>query len=450
MPRSQQSPLKLTIYASGLRKDFRASQPGISDSVLGFYDAGIEEIRAVTTSNRDMERQRDMPRNARALDARTVLLHEYAHHHMRANNRAAFPAWYVEGFAEFLSTAEFNDNSADIGKVTFNRASWIVDGDWMAIEPFLTKHPREFATENEVAQFYAQSWLAAHYLFSTPERAKGFDNYTRALQQGGDLLGAFQPSFGIAPEDFDKELRDYKRKPIRYYTLPDARPDSSSITAIRLSRVADEVLVPASYLRSLPSRERAEETVALIRDQAKKHPDSPYVSQCVALADIWYGDLDAARVRLDELLVQRPSTPDIHHLSGLCYLRAGRKQQSDELIIEAQDAFGRAHQLDDGRPQTMYRYVESGLALTGMDEHLLNVLVGAYQLAPQVDPIALTCAQALIQHKRFEEAVTVLRPLTAELHGGDMPALARDLTDIALAEGRTTFSFYGAAMIGEE
>lgn len=450
MPRTRRSPLKLTVYNTTTQRELEAAAPGMGENVLGFYQSRIEHIRAVTSTRKGMERQRDAPRHARAMDSRVVLFHEYAHHHMRANNRLAYPAWYTEGFAEFLSTAEFSSKGVDIGKVTTNRASWIVHGDWLAIEPFLSKHPSQLKDGEEVAQFYAQSWLATHYLFSTPARAQGFDKYTTALLQGGDLMGSFQPAFGITPQEFDKELRDYKRRGITFWTIADSKPDASSIKVERLGKPADELLLPMSFLRGLPSREEAKDVVAKVRAEAKKHGDDLYAKQCLALIEVWYGDLGEARKQLDALLPLDPGNAEIHHLSGLCDLRVGRKTDDRALLQRAQDSFGRAHQLDDARPQTMYRYVESGLALEGMTDHLLDVLVGAYQLAPQVDPIAMTTAQALIEHERYDEAVLVLRPLTAELHGGDMPRVARELTEVAKAKDTSGFSFFGAALVEGE
>jgi hypothetical protein len=53
---------------------------------------------------------------AYALNAETVLLHEYAHHFMFANAFVAYPAWFVEGFAEFNSTTKFEkDGSLGFG-----------------------------------------------------------------------------------------------------------------------------------------------------------------------------------------------------------------------------------------------------------------------------------------------------------------------------------------------
>ena len=42
-----------------------------------------------------------------------VLFHEYAHHFMLQYAPAAYPAWYVEGFAEVVSTASFERKGAN-------------------------------------------------------------------------------------------------------------------------------------------------------------------------------------------------------------------------------------------------------------------------------------------------------------------------------------------------
>ena len=52
------------------------------------------------------------------LDPKSVLFHEYAHHFMLHHFPAAYPAWYVEGFAEFFSVVAFpQDGSIEYGKI---------------------------------------------------------------------------------------------------------------------------------------------------------------------------------------------------------------------------------------------------------------------------------------------------------------------------------------------
>lgn len=448
MPRKERSALKLPVYMSGTERDYVATAPNFKNSsVEGFYHAGIEEVRAVTGFGRYATRQRDMPRNVRADDARVVLFHEYAHHFIQANSRVSYPAWYQEGFAEFLSTVEFKDKGADLGKFTMNRAMWLSQGDWLPIEPFLTKNPFELSGD-ETAQFYAQSWLAAHYLFITPERARGFDRYIRELESGTDMLGAVQPAFGISVQDLDKELRAYRKKPTQFFTMPSIKVNASGLKAEKLGASADDLLMPVGYLRSLPSKAEASDTVNAVRTQARKYPDDAYTLQSLAFAEVWYGDLEEARKHVDALLKISAEAAETQHLQGLYDLRAAHIDEDEKLYKRAKGAFGRAYNLDNTRASSLFRYVESGLGATGdLDENLMDALVAAYRLAPQVSSISMTTASALMQKERYEEATLLLRPLAADPHGGGLVDLAKDLLASAKAEEETNMIFVGSFSI---
>jgi hypothetical protein len=50
----------------------------------------------------------------------------------------------------------------------------------------------------------------------------------------------------------------------------------------------------------------------------------------------------------------------------------------------------------------------------------------------------------------FDEAVAVLRPLTAEVHGSRLSSVARTLTETARARELSSFSFFGAAILPGE
>lgn len=450
IPRSRRSAMKLNIYIAGRTADFKdAWGPHFDADAAGFYTRRIEEVRAVSLAAPPapgaQQRQRDMPRNARAFDSRLILFHEYAHHYIMSNGRFAYPSWYNEGFAEFTSTVEFSDKGADLGKVAQERARWLAAGDWLDIERFLA---RDDLTPDERAMFYAQAWLAAHYLFERQDRAEGFEKYINALHDGGDAIGAFQPAFGITPAEFDKELQAYKKKGLRSWTLPGIKPDTANIAVTRLGASVDDIIMPLSYVRTLPGKEDAADAVARIREMAKKYPDDVYALRANALTEVWYGDLAEARKQLDALVARDASNAETQHLSGICDLRMARAAKDAAMFKRAQSAFGRAHRLDSTRAPSMYRYVESGLGALGtIDGHLLDVLVGAYQLAPHVQPIAETTAHALIQHRRFDEAVHVLRPLIANPHSEQGVARARDLLAAVKAGEPAVFTFSGAAEI---
>jgi hypothetical protein len=445
MPPRSKSALKLNIYMAGSEGDFDDAWPGVRRSTIaGFYTRSVEEVIAVTSKRSG---SRSVRNTQRALDARTILFHEYSHHYMMANQRAAYPGWYVEGFAEFLSTAEFTDKGIYIGKFTPDRAQWLAQSDWVDINTFLTKRAGQL-NAIETFRFYAQAWLAMHYIFNNPDRSKGFDRYIRALGAGEDVLGAFEPSFGVTPEAFDDELRGYRRKGIEFRLMAGVTADPlAPITVQRLNKSADELVMSCAYLRQRPTAKEAAGTVADIRAQARKYPGDKFAMRSEALAEVWFGDLARAREIIDALLTSDAGNPEVLHLSGLCYLRAGYAAQDKSLVKQARSAFAAAHRLDGTRAGSLFRYVECGIYPDGqVDEHLLDALLAAYRLAPQVDSIALMTAQGLAQHKRFAEAVLVLRPLAADVHGG-ASEIAQTMLAAALAEQQpTSVVLHGSAM----
>lgn len=451
MPRKRPNPIKLPIYVTRTDRDFEATAPYFKNSgVAGYYTANVERTVAVSKSLRYQPRQRDMPRHVRADDARVYLFHEYTHHYVLGNDRKTYPPWYIEGIAEFFSTAEYTQTGVDLGKATFGRAYSVVRGDWLEIEKLL-KRP-DTMTGSELSNYYGQAWMATHMFFTKPERAKGFDRYVNALQGEVDPLEAFEPAFGISIKQFDQELREYRKQPLQYWPIAGMLPIDTGITVQRLKPAVDNILLPMVHLQGLHARSSVTDSVNKIREEAKRWPTDTDVMRAAAWTEVWYGDLAAARTKIDALLAVDGQNAESQHVSGLCDLRAAYAAGGDKALFQkAQNAFGRAHSLDDLRASSMFRYVECGIGAAGeVDDNAMEVLIGAYQLAPQVDSIVATTAQALMSRGRFEEATIVLRPLAADPHGGKTSKMAKQLLALAQDEATVAFSLVGAAEIKED
>lgn len=67
-----------------------------------------------------------------------TLLHEYAHHHMFAGTGLSYPAWYVEGFAEYFSTATFRPKEVEFGLASAGRAYALQLQPWLPWEQLIT------------------------------------------------------------------------------------------------------------------------------------------------------------------------------------------------------------------------------------------------------------------------------------------------------------------------
>lgn len=290
-------------------------------------------------------------------------------------------------------------------------------------------------------------------MLGRPERATGFDRYVKLLQEGGNVLTSFEPAFGITPAQFDKELREYKRKPIEFGPINGILPVEPGIQATRLASSYDNLLLPMVYLQRLPTAERAKDTLGQVKEEARRNKDDIDAQRAGAWVETWYGDLSEARKQIDAILAVNGDSAATHHVSGLCDLRAAYAASDVSLFERARKSFGRSHARDDTRASALFRYFESGLNATGaVDDHLIEILIKAYQLAPQVDAIVATTAHALMARDRFDEAVIVLRPLAANPHGGKLAENAVEWLASAKAKQKMDFAVTGAAMVveGEE
>jgi hypothetical protein len=298
----------------------------------------------------------------------------------------------------------------------------------------------------QVYMFYAQAWLATHLLFNRPERAAGFDRYCKALEGGGDPIDAFKPAFGITPQEFEQELRRYRYSGIQILHLPDDKTDyAASIVTQRLSAAADDLLMPMSHLQVVPSRQHAWENVGRVRQAAAKHADDPFAQLALAHVETWYGETSEARRWVDALLAASANNAEAYHLSGVCDLLAAERTDDPDLYERARGAFAKAHKLDGTRFASLFRYVECDLAIEHqMTDHMLDVLLTAYKLAPQIDNLALLTAQALMQHEHWNEAIHILLPLGSAAHG-EPPEHVQALIEAAREKRRGAFAVFGAA-----
>ena len=100
-----------------------------------------------------------------------LFFHEYAHHLMFQNWAAALPTWFVEGFAEFLSTAKVNDDGSVILGSAANHRAYAVH----AVQHDMPLSDMLGGTERNLSAWqleiiYSRGWLLTHYLTFEPMR----------------------------------------------------------------------------------------------------------------------------------------------------------------------------------------------------------------------------------------------------------------------------------------
>lgn len=418
---------KLHVYlVSGLSDLQRIRR--VPNGIAGFYIASDDGIAALVD-------------RAAEEGGNEVLLHEYAHHFMMQYAAGAYPAWFVEGFAEYFSTARFQPRRIDIGTASPGRGYTVLNGQWLPLDRVLFGDTSGL-NRDQMGSYYAQSWLIAHYFYSSAERQAALQRYLAGVGSGNNPMEAFQSATGFTAEAFRAELRNYIRGgQISFRRMTREPPQPTAMTITPLPRAADDLILYEAALRVGIDEETGAAYLPQIRTAAARFPDDPFARRVLAHAELLYGDGVAAERLLDSLIAAAPNDAELLYLRGMRHLTiANRAEDADVAIREARAArqwFGRAHQIDGNHFQTLFRYAQS---LRGernfVSENTSNVLMLAHQLAPQVAAITMNAAMMLMNRGEFADADALLRPLAASPHDVELARAAQELRARAQAGRR--------------
>jgi hypothetical protein len=424
------APARLHIYVVSGPEDLRTIHPA-PPGIVGYYVATPYGIAALVDRLAGGGRDRE----ARDRAAEETLLHEYAHHFMRQYRANAYPAWYVEGFAEYFATATFRNRSIDIGNFSPGRAYSIVEGQWLPIDRVLFGTVGGLSRE-QMSQFYAQSWLLTHYFYSTAERQAALRRYLVAARSGD--RAALEQATGLTAERLSEELRRYIRGgQIRYRRLTlDEAQAGPAITVARLPAAAGDMMLFEAKLRIGLSDEEAPSALERMRAAAARHPGDPLAQRVLAHAEALHGEGAAADRLLDPLIASAPGDAELMYYKGLRHLRAARESDDEGPHgAAARTWFTRAHRADQNHFQTLYRYAEALRGQPGyVSENTENVLLLAHQLAPQVAEVTMNAAIMLINRRKYAEAEALLRPLSVDPHNSGLAEAALQLIERARSQ----------------
>jgi hypothetical protein len=362
-----------------------------------------------------------------AARGQNILLHEYAHHFMRQNTVNAYPAWYVEGFAEYFATVSFSERRIDIGRFDPGRARVLLEGRWLPMERLLAGGI-EGLDRDGLAAFYAQSWLLVHYFYSTPERSAALARLLPALRRAAPAE-ALQAATGLTPQGLTDELRRYIRGgTIQYRQMARASAESTTpVTITMLPPSAAGMLLFAGRLRVGIDDEAQGAFLAQIRTAAARYPDDPLAVRTLAEAEALYGDGAAADRLLDRLLAAAPNDGELLYFKGMRYRAlANSDNPPDDADATARLWFGRARAANPNHFQTLLRLAEMRRGTEDYrSQDTIDMLLRAHQLAPQVLSITMNAASLLISRRRYDEAITLLAPVALSPHDGGAAQAAR-------------------------
>lgn len=411
-------PDRLTIFVLGSSDNVADLYGDKTGFIAGFYVPSKDGSFAVAN--------REAAESELALSGDTVLLHEYAHHFMFRNFAYAYPAWYVEGFAEYVATAEFKkDGTWSLGRVPFFRAYGLLESKQLPMDALLFGDTRKRSPE-ERNTFYGQSWLLVHMMSRDPARAGQLDAYLRAVAAGTPEREAAVKVFGDLNQ-LATDMNRYKLKPIHYSVLKNPLPYDPAITVAELDPVAGRLVELDMRIRAGKSLAASRDALVALTAQTPDRADAWYE---LALAErrIGHDAADeaaraaadkAALVAVDHALAIDPRHGKANSLKAELTIDrlAAADHSTPAQWSQVRTYIGRANATDTEDATPLYLYYQS-FARQGatIPELARNGLAKAFALRPEAFELRANYAFDLAAHGKYDEALKIVEFVARDPH----------------------------------
>lgn len=411
---------KVTVYVVPSGVAVRRFYGAGGKNIGGFYQPRASGSVAFTP-------RRSSENNFGIDEPRIVLFHEYAHHLLLGNFAAAYPAWFAEGYAEFLSTMRFDKDVFWVGGAAQHRAYTLRLGTPLPAEQLFTADMRTMKVD-QIAALYARGWLLTHYVMLDPVRKKQFGDYLAAFNAGKPSLDAARAAFGdLKTLDRDLNARmNASRLPA--YRIPIERLANPVVTVDPLG--AGEKAMIDLRMRSDRgvNREAAQPILAEATPIAARFPADPVVQGWFAEMALDAGKYDLAEAAADRALAIDPKSVQALIYKGQTHLRRAREARSKDPAVwkEARGWLLKANAIDPNDAYTLMLYYSSfGMASTVATANAKAALERAHELVPQDPALRFAYARQSLIDGKLDQARLALQPLAYSAHAGPDNAAAK-------------------------
>ncbi|MCY7271419.1 MAG: hypothetical protein LH485_05115 [Sphingomonas bacterium] len=418
---------RLTLFVVSGPMEVQKLHPGINNRVNGFYRARATGSTAVVP--------RALPGGS-IETADTIFFHEYAHHLMFQEIDTPYPPWLVEGFAEFMGTADVKDDgSVGLGGAPVHRAGALyrVDNP-LPFSSMLGAEPTRSGPER--GALYARGWLLAHYLTFAPGRRGQIEAYLAGMAAGRPPLDAAKAAFGDLTA-LERETEKYLRADkFPYLSIPASQLPIGAVTVEPISRGMTAIMPLVMRLKSGTDTSNHAGLAARIRAASATFPSDPMVQAALAEAELAAGDAAAAEAAADRAIAADPKHVDALILKGRAVLmRAAASpsgaRQPGASFADARSWFMRANKIDAEDPEPLILFYQSyrGEKIRPT-ANAIAALHYAAALAPQDSALRLGNARQYLFDGKPAEARKALIPLAYNPHGGALSDEARRLVGL--------------------
>jgi Flp pilus assembly protein TadD len=418
---------RLTVFVVPSEKEVHLIMGDKKAWQAGFYTGRVQGSLAY------------VPRRTESMDdPDAIFFHEYTHHLMMQDLDRPYPEWYVEGFAEFLSTAKFDsDGSVWFGRPLQSRAYSLLNMNPPSFEQ-LAAGIHGKMTDVDLDAFYGRSWLLTHYLLLEPKRSGQLARYINALAKGEPSMQAAREVFGDLKQ-LDGELNKYVTERMLAFKIGGQRINISNIDVEPLSAGAAQVIMSRAKVKYGYEGNAAEALAAEVRGIESRYPGDDLVESTLAEAELDAGHPDAAEVAAVKALTANPHDTEAMVLKARAIEGKAKAADGDarkNLFEEARNEFIAANKIDTEDPEPLYdyywSYLQEGIRPTN---NAVAALHYASDLAPQDMGVRMNSAIAYVEDGKFKEASDTLKVVAYSPHAGEAADAAKRVIG-ALEEGK--------------
>ncbi|HET9354353.1 MAG TPA: hypothetical protein VFO32_10190, partial [Sphingomicrobium sp.] len=336
--------------------------------------------------------------------------------------------WYVEGFAEFLSTPKFErDGSVGLGAPPQHRAWGLFNGKPLPFETLLGGTYSNVSKEQRES-IYGRGWLLVHYLYMGGKRDGQLNSYVKAIAGGTPPMNAAQNAFGDL-KSLDRELTAYlKKRTIMTFNVGAGRIQPGPIDVKPMSQGAAEVVLLRAKLKNGISGADLGTLVAELRQLQARFPGDELVELTLAEAELEAGRPAAAEAAADRAIKANSKSTEALVLKGRAAVERAVQAPGDPTTIfaEARKLFVSANKIDPEDPEPLMEFFKAFLREGQRPTaNAISALHYASNLAPQDLGLRMTSASAYLNEGKLKEARATLVPIAYSPHSGGIGEAAR-------------------------
>lgn len=405
---------KLTVYRFGNDRDIARMAGASGSGIAGFYVGRAGASVAFAPARKRINTSIKSRSGGGEIDALAVLKHEYTHYFMMQHFPAAYPRWYVEGYAEMMATIYYKDDlTFHVGDPPQHRAYQVLQMNQFRLREMLDARHR--LSGYDAIQHYGTGWLLSHYLSFDPARLAQLHEYLLALGTGEDSLAAAERIFGDLSR-MDRELRQYRRGSFPGYDVKLAAFDESRIRMRPLSS-AEEALIDEEMRLRLGGlgKKDGERIAAGVQRKTASFASDPHAMIVQGWAMLAAEDYAGAERQGAAIVAADPQSVEGYLIGSEA---AVERIKDDPAQAEtARTLAARAAELDRADPRPLILYYYSYLeAKQEPPEAAIIALETAFATSGSDSTYRILLARQLLIEDRLDEARTVLQPIAFQGH----------------------------------